>query len=442
MFKKTYNSKIDFLNSENVKGFQLIKVKETIQYAYKNSKFYRNLFKKLNISPNDIRVLGDIEKIPITTKEDLRKKNWDFVAAPRSSWVDCFSTSGTTGEPIFLPCVIEDLERIAMLTAKSFKVAGVKKGDVIQMTLPMSTAMWIAGLGFWLGNIVNGNCTLRIGPGFVDSQIKIMQLLRPTIVIGVPSFLIKLAYAARKVKDFKKIKPRLILITAENIIKEDFNRNALGKQLGDIWDGVAIRSGFGSNEMEAVGFECDQEHGHHMSSEAIFFEVVDPNTHRVLKDGEKGMLVITHLGVKGMPLIRYSQGDITFKISQRCRCGRTSNRIGPILGRIDQQIKIKGVNIYPSAIEEILLDFSEIGQYYIEVSSDGHFRDRISIYFSIEERSRCYSKDLIYKIKDRIRSMFGVGVDVFMRKSQEILKQTMPSDSRKPKRFFDMRKRG
>lgn len=436
-----HNAQSDFLSRDRIRALQFSKLKETIKYAYAESKFYRQMFMNLNIAPNDIKTLEDLQRIPITTKDDLRERNWDFITVSRDDWVDCFATSGTTGKPIYLPCTKEDLRRIASLTAKSFQIAGVKKEDIIQFTLPMGIAMWIAGLGFWLGNFVNETCTLRMGPGSIDAQIQNMLLLKPTILLGTPSFLINLGTAARKSKHFSEIKPRLLLITAENILTRDLKRNLLGRRLIESWDGISVYSGFGSNEMQGVGFECEAKQGHHMPAEDILFEIVEPKTYKPLKDGEEGILVITHLGVKGLPLIRYAHGDITFKISERCKCGRTTARIGPILGRIDQQLKIKGVNLYPSAVEEVILGIPEVKQYYLEAYTDENLMDRLRIYFSSAESALPIDR-LTIVIKEKIKSILGINVEVTYEKPEIILQKSLPSGSRKAYKFRDLRRRG
>jgi len=441
LFRKMYNVQLDFFSIDEIRKLQFRKLKETIEYAYAKSKFYKEMFKKLKISPKDIKRIEDIQRIPITTKDDLRERNFDFVTVSSDDWVDCFATSGTTGKPIYLPCTKEDLKRIANLTAKSFQIAGVKKEDIVQFTLPIGTAMWIAGVGFWLGNLVNETCTLRMGSGNIEAQIQNMLLLKPTILLGTPSFLINLGIVAGKNKYFDEIRPRLLLITAENILTSDLKRNLLGKRLIEAWGGVPVRSGFGSNEMEVVGFECEVEEGHHIPAEGIFFEIVDPKTHKVLKDGEEGMLVITHLGVKGLPLIRYAHGDITFKIFKKCKCGRTTARIGPILGRTDQELKIKGVNIYPSAIEEVILGIPKIDRYYIEAYTDENLMDRLRIYLSPTE-SALSINGLTTTVREKIRDILGINVEVIYEKPKVILQKSMLPGSRKASKFRDLRRRG
>ena len=440
LFRKMYKTQLDFLPIDEIRKLQFRKLRETIEYAYAKSKFYKAMFRKLKIAPKDIKTIEDIQRIPITTKDDLREKNFDFVTVSRDDWVDCFATSGTTGKPIYLPCIKEDLKRIANLTAKAFQIAGVKKEDIVQFTLPMGTAMWIAGLGFWLGNLVNETCTLRMGPGNIDAQIQNMLLLKPNILLGTPSFLINLGIVARKNKYFDEIRPRLLLITAENILTSGLKRNLLGKRLIEAWGGVPVRSGFGSNEMEGVGFECEAEVGHHIPAEGIFFEIVDPKTYKVLKDGEEGMLVITHLGVRGLPLIRYAHGDITFKISKKCNCGRTTARVGPIVGRIDQQLKIKGVSIYPSAVENVILNIPEVNQYYLEAYTDENFTDRLRIYFSVAESTLSINR-LTILIKEKIKSILGINVEVIYEKPEVILQKSMLPGNRKASKFRDLRRR-
>lgn len=439
MFEQAYDTKIDFCSPDEIREFQFKRLQKVINYVYARSIFYRDKFKKANLVPEDIKTLNDIRKIPITTKEDLRIRNWDFVCVPRESWADMFVTSGVTGKQIYFPLTKGDIEENAKQQAKFWQTLGVRKEDMVQLTLPMGSAMWCAGLLWWLGNFVNGTCVLRFGPGRTGAQIRNMRLLKPTILCGTSSFLIKLGFAASSC--LEEIKPRLLICTGENILSEDLKKNALGRRLSEAWGGIPIRSVYGSTE-GARCCECETGQGYHTLPEVGFIEIVDPVTYKVLKPGETGMLLFTRFSIEGLPLLRYAIGDITFMIDEKCGCGRNTPRIGPILGRVDDRMKINGVNVFPSAVEEIVLRIPQVSQYYLEVYMSDNFRDKLRVYISSDqvEYERVPGK-LSAIVEEKIRSMLGVRVEVIFQKLDEILRKVMPHGTIKPLKFFDLRKK-
>lgn len=439
MLEQAYDTKIDFRSIEEIRRFQFKRLQKVINYVYANSIFYRDKFKKANLVPEDIKTLDDIQKIPITTKEDLRARNWDFVCAPRESWVDMFATSGATGKQIYFPLTRGDIEENAKQQAKLWQILGARKEDVVQLTLPMGSAMWCAGFLWWLGNFINGICVLRFGPGQTDAQIQNMQLLKPTILCGTPSFLIKLGLAAGGC--LEEIKPRLLICTGENILSEDLKKNALGRRLSEVWQGVSVHSVYGSTE-GARACECEIGQGYHILPEVGFIEIVDPATYKVLKPGEVGMLLVTRFNIEGLPLLRYAIGDITFIIDEKCKCGRNTPRIGPILRRIDHQMKIKDVKIFPSVVGEIILGIAQVSQYYLEAYTDDNFMDKLRVYISSDEAEHegNFNK-LITMVSEKLKSMLGVRIEVIFQGSDEILRKVMPPDRIKALRFFDLRRK-
>ena len=439
MFEQAYDMKIDFCSPGEIRKFQFKRLQKVINYVYAKSIFYRDKFKKVNLAPEDIKTLEDIQKIPITTKEDLRIRNWDFVCAPRESWVDMFVTSGVTGKQIYFPLTKGDIEENAKQEAKFWKILGARKEDVVQLTLPMGSAMWCAGLLWWLGNFVNGTCVLRFGPGQTDAQIRNMQLLKPTILCGTSSFLIKLGFAASGC--LEEIKPRLLICTGESILSEDLKKNALGRRLNEAWGGIPIRSVYGSTE-GARCCECEIGQGYHTLPEVGFIEIVDPVTYKVLKLGETGMLLFTRFNIEGLPLLRYAIGDITFMIDEKCKCGRNTPRIGPILGRIDHQMKIKNVKVFPSAVDEIILGIPQVSQYYLEAYADDNFMDKLRVYISSDEvEYEGGPNKLIAMVSEKLKSALGIRIEVIFQGSDEILRKVMLPDKTKALKFFDLRRK-
>ena len=272
-FITKYNKKFDFLTLDNIRALQFRKIKENVKCAYKNSMFYKQLYDKAQISTYKINSFSDFTRLPIITKHDLRKFNWDIPAIKKNDWIDISVTSGTTGEPIYLPWSKRDFQRLAYISSILHHTAGLNKKDIVQITYPMGAGMWIAGLHNWLGLYQNGICSLRFGPGFICAQLENMLALKPNVILGSPSFLVRLGTAAQQNKIINKIKPRLICVSGENILRNNFKYNELGKKLTKIWKGVTVKPVYGASEGPICGTLCDGGKGYHIPSE--FFYYVD-----------------------------------------------------------------------------------------------------------------------------------------------------------------------
>ena len=436
---KTYPD-LDYASERKIRQFQTRKIREVVHYVYSHSKFYQRLFKREGLKPSQIKSLKDLEKIPLTTKDDLRKKNFDFVCAPHKEWADLFTTGGTTGLPVYLPQTKNDLSRTAWAEERTLRIAGIKKEDLVQFNMPMSTAMWGAGLSYWMGYQLIGAGVLRSGPGFAEQQIQNMERLKATVIHSQSSFLIRLGLMAKEKGVMKRLKIRLLLAGLENILNEDFSRNELGKKLEEVWKGCRVCAVYGNSESASPVNECQAESGYHLTSEFCYLEIVDSKTGKVLPPGEKGMMVITPFNLEGLPLLRYALGDVSFIIEGRCKCGRTAPRLGPILGRTDDMMKIKGVIVYPSGIEDIILSVKEVSSYYIEVDKDKNFMDQVRVYAAPKrELSKDEKERLSEEINYAIKSKLQISAKVTLRSPQEIQEKVMPKGSTKPKKFWDLR---
>jgi phenylacetate-CoA ligase len=434
MLKFKIKPELDYSDKKKLERFYIEKLKKVINYAYKNSRFYYNFFKKNKINPEKIKTIKDFQKIPFTYKEDLRKNNFDFIAVEKEKWVDVFSTTGTTGERIYFPITSSDLSRTAYAEYRCLKIAGVKESDIVQFTYPMSTAMWGAGISYYLGYQLIGCCVLRYGPGAVEEQLENMRKLSATIVHAQAGFLARLGEIAWEKKIMKKLKVRLILPAIENLLNEDLTRNELGKKLEEIWKYARLCAVYGNTESAAPLKECEYKSGYHITPEFCYYEIVNPETNEILPPGEKGVIVITPLDVEGLPLIRYYLGDISFLIEEKCKCKRSAPRLGPILGRVDEMMKIKGVVVYPQAIENILKSLKEIGDYYIEIYRENYL-DKLRIYISLKEGE----KEIVERINNLLKAKLNISGEIFIKSEKEI-QEKISSTSAKIKRVFDLRK--
>jgi len=411
-------------------GF-LKKINRLIKYSRVHSPYYKKLFKKIHL-PEEIRALSDFESIPITSRDDLINRNDEFIAVARDMWSDVVSTSGTTGKPICIPFTKKDILKNAYFIAKKFSIFGLKKEDIVYITVPIDQSMWIGGLSVWLGCFEIGACSIRAGNISMDKHIEFIKRLRPTIIFGLPSFILKLGEEI-KIRRLNNIpKPRLIVTFGENIMHRDFSRNSLGKSIENLW-GSKLISGYCSTEA-SPGFECIFQSGHHILSEMLYVEIVEPKTMKVLGPLQDGLLVVTHFGREGLPLIRYAPGDVSFLDNSRCECGRATPRLGSVLGRIDEMAKIKGVNFYPSQLEEVLLGIPFVGDFIIELFTDRNLCDRIKILIRFKPETQ-RKIDKLGLLQNKIRDTLGIKIPL-----EEMAKNTREERLRlKQSRIIDRR---
>jgi phenylacetate-CoA ligase len=388
----------------------LKRINHVIDYSRNKSPYYKKLFKKIDL-PRKIINLSQFESIPITFRKDLEKRNEEFVTIPRGLWADVVTTSGTTGNPIYIPFTKKDISKNAYFISKKFSTFGLGKDDMAYITIPIEQSMWIGGLSVWLGCLEIGACSLRAGNVAIDKHIEFIGRFNPTVIFGLPSFILRLGEEIKTRKPPRIIKPRLIVTFGENVMNRDFSRNALGTAIERLW-GAKVISGYCSTEV-SPGFECVFQTGHHILSEMAYVEIVDPKSLKVLKPGEDGLVVITHFGREGLPLIRYANGDLSFLAREKCRCARPTARLGPILGRIDEMVKIKGVNLYPSQLEAFFLGIPFICDFFIELFTDNSLCDKIKI--SVKFRVPLSNKDKKGKIsylEKKIKDSFNIKIDV------------------------------
>jgi len=388
----------------------LRKINSVIDYSRNHSAYYKKLFKKIHL-PQEIKDFSQFDAIPVTSRSELAKRNDEFIAVPKDMWADVVTTAGTTGKPIFFPFTKNDILRNAYFIAKKFSVFGLRKDDIAYITVPIDQSMWIGGLSVWLGCLKIGACSLRAGNMGIDKHIEFIKRFEPTVIFGLPSFLLKLGEEI-KTSRFRNIaKPRIIITFAENIMNRDFSRNSLGKNIERLW-GAKVISGYCSTEA-SPGFECIFQSGHHILSEMLYVEIVDPKTMKVLKPEEEGLVVMTHFGREGLPLIRYAPGDVSYLDNVRCKCGRITPRLGPILGRIDEMVKIKGVNIYPSQLENFLLGIHFIGEFFIELFTDNNLYDKIKIVIKFkDELDRRKKIDKLNHLQNKLKEIFGIKIEI------------------------------
>ena len=331
-----------------MKQEQFEKFQRVFARVIENSPFYRAKYKETGLVFEDIKSPDDIAKIPFTTKGELRKAYpLDIQAVPDEEVVRIHSSSGTTGDPIVIPYTENDVETWGMMMQRCMTIAGLTKKDRIQIT--PGYGLWTAGIGFQRGAEKLGAMAIPMGPGNTEKQLKMMVDLGATALTATSSYALLLAeeIAKRQMKD--RIKLKTAIIGSERWGEK--MRNRIVDELGvDIYDIYGLTEIYGPG----ISISCKENNGLHYWDDHLYFEIIDPVSGEVLPEGELGELVVTTLTKEGAPLIRYRTHDLTRLLKGKCSCGLEYPRHDIILGRTDDMIKIKGVNIYPGQIEDVL----------------------------------------------------------------------------------------
>lgn len=416
-----------------IRAYQESRLPGILNYLDTHSPFYSGLFRKNKININRIRSLEDLKYIPVTTKDDLQTHNSEFICVPKNRITDFITTSGTLGEPVTFAMTENDLERLAHNEYLSFLCAGTTPDDIFQLMVTLDKR-FMAGLAYFLGLRKLGAGIIRTGPGLQQLQFETINRFSPTGLVTVPSFIPKLVqYAEEHQIVYRNTSVKKAVCIGEPIRNEDFSLNTLGKKIAEKWD-IRLFSTYASTEMGTAFTECKEGHGGHHHPEMIIVEFLDENDNPV-KEGQPGEVTVTTIGVEGMPLLRFKTGDICTHHNEPCRCGRTTTRLGPVLGRKKQMIKLKGTTLYPPAIYDVLNGIDFIENYQIEVSTNELGTDEILVKAGCKK----VNNDSEKIIKDFFRSKLRVAPDITFFDPKEIITMQLPPNTRKPIIFIDKR---
>jgi len=415
---------VDEIESRSVRA-----VRNQVRHVKEVSPHYQNSL--FDVFPEDIKTIADIAKLPLTEKRELVEDIDLFLGVVPQQIVETVVTSGSTGKPLVFSMTAADIERLAFNEALSFHAAGVTANDKIQILVSLDR-LFIAGMAYYRGCTLLGVNTARIGVLPFDMQQHYIELLKPTVIVGVPSFLLKLAKELNKKGfDTRGSSIQKIFAIGEALRNQDMELNSVGKALEELYN-AKVFSTYASTELSTAYCECTTQYGGHAHPELVYTEIVDEVGNPV-EDGAVGELVATPLGVEGIPLLRYRTGDVTFKLSGTCACGRNSLRIGPIMGRKSQMIKFKGTTIYPLAITNVMDSIDGIEDYVIILEDDESLSDRITIQ-AVTPPSN------LEKISSHLRTEARVQLPVLVSNAATI-KHYRGVTSTKKTRVIDQRKR-
>ena len=433
MTSNYWEERIETMNADDLQELQLKRLKKTVETAFK-SPFYKEIFEKNNITPESIKSLEDIRKIPFTVKADMREHYpFGLVAGDmKNDGVRIHSSSGTTGNPTVIVHSQHDLDSWANLVARCLYMVGVRNTDVFQNS--SGYGMFTGGLGFQYGAERLGALTVPAAAGNSKRQIKFINDFHTTALHAIPSYAIRLAEVFHEEgQDPVSSSLKTLIIGAEP--HTDEQRRKIEKLLG-----VKAYNCFGMTEMNGPGvaFECKEQNGMHIWEDCYLVEIINPETGELLPDGEIGELVLTTLDREMMPLLRYRTRDLTRIIPGKCACGRTHRRIDRIKGRSDDMFIIKGVNIFPMQIEKILMQFPELGSNYLITLETKNNQDEMIVDVELNDLStdnyielEKVRKEITRQLKDEI---------LVTPKLKLVKKGSIPQREGKAVRVKDLRK--
>ncbi len=403
--------------------FELIKaqLKKLVQV---DGGFYQKKFEGIDIDA--IQSQEDFEKLPFSWKGDLRDAYpLGLAAVPDTEIVRIHSSSGTTGTPVIIPYTKKDVEDWALMFKRCYETAGLTKADRVQIT--PGYGLWTAGIGFQAGAEALGAMVIPMGPGNTDKQLKMMVDMQSTVLCATSSYALLLAeeIARREIGDQIQLKKGIIGSERWGEKMRKRIASELGVKLYDIY-GLTEVYGPG------IGISCDHECGMHYWDDYLYFEIVDPKTGEIVPDGEIGELVITTLCKEGAPLIRYRTHDLTRFLPGECACGLSYPRIDTLIGRTDDMIKVKGVNIFPSQIDELLKEIPGASSEYQVMIDHLNGKDILTLF--VEKEKGADSEILEHLIADLFKLKIGISIVV-----KPVQIGDLPRSEKKSTRIFDNR---
>lgn len=424
---------IETVNRENLAALQLERLQKTLGQAA-NSFYYDKLFKEIGLNTEDVRSLADLDKIPPTTKDDLRE-HWPygFLATSRDELVRMHSSSGTTGRATVIFHTQGDIDAWTNLLARCMYMAGMRKSDVFQNM--MTYGLFTGGLGFHYGAERIGALIIPAGAGNSKRQIRLLKDFETTVIHIIPSYALHLSTVFEELHiDPKDTKIRMAFIGAEP------HSEKMRQKIEDIYGFKAYNS-YGLSEMNGPGvaFECPCQNGLHIWEDNFLVEILDPDTMKSLPDGEEGELVLTTLVREGMPIIRYRTKDLTRILPGTCPCGRTHRRIERIKGRTDDMLILKGVNIFPIQIEKKLMEIPGVGKNFLIILDREGYNDHMTI--KVEVERQFFDGDLKHLEQLRRKIVEGLKSDILITPKVDLVDpDSLPQSEGKAKRLIDNRK--
>ena len=428
-----WEKEIECCNRQTIEEIQLERLKHMVEKAYNNVPFYKKKFDEIGLKPEHIQSLKDVSKIPFTTKNDMREQYpYGLFAEPMKNIARIHASSGTTGKPVVAGYTKSDLKNWSNAIARLVPAAGVSDEDIAQVAF--GYGLFTGGFGLHYGLERVGAALVPMSSGNTQKQIMLMQDFGTTALIATPSYAMYISEVIEEMQIPKSnFKLKYGLFGAEGMSEE--MRQTLEKRFGAL-----VTTNYGLTEVIGPGVsgECQYKCGQHINEDMFLVEIIDPNTGEVLPYGEKGEVVITTLTKEAMPVLRYRTRDISNLILDSCQCGRTSMRLANIQGRTDDMLIIKGVNVFPSQIESVVLGFPQVSPNYQLIVRRKNMLDNLEVVVELVDGSLLekYSEieRLEKEISAKIHSVLGLKVKLRLAEPKSIERTTG-----KAKRVVDLR---
>lgn len=428
-------SKEETLSREEIEAIQLTRLVQTVRQVWEKVLPYRKKMEEAGVKPEDIKSLKDLSRLPFVTKQDMRD-NYPFglFAVDKEELVRIHASSGTTGKPTVVGYTKRDLQMWTECVSRIAAMGGATKKDVAQICFGYGMFTGALGLHYGLENI--GASMVPSSTGNSEKQIMYMQDFGTTLLVATPSYALRLAEVALSmgIDPAKDLKVKIGLVGSELLT------DAMRAEMHKLWgEDMLVTSNYGMSELMGPGVsgECQYLDGMHINEDYFIPEIIDPKTGEVLPAGEKGELVITCIYKEGLPLIRYRTKDVTRLIYEPCKCGRTTCRMENLDGRTDDMLKIRGVNVFPSQIEEVILGIEEIGPHYEIILTRENHTDRMEIRVELLKATDVFREleAIERKIKNKLRIVLGLDAKISLESPN-----TLQRFEGKAKRVKDLRK--
>ena len=427
-------SKEETLPREELEALQLERLKETVNRVYAKVPAYAKKMDEAGVKPEDIKCLADLAKLPFVTKQDMRD-NYPFglFAVEKDELVRIHASSGTTGKPTVVGYTRGDLETWTECVSRIACMGGASSKDVAQICF--GYGMFTGALGLHYGLEKIGAAIVPSSTGNSQKQIMYMQDFETSLLVATPSYALRLAEVAREMglDPQKDLKVKIALVGSELLT------DAMREEMHKFWGKeLLITSNYGMSELMGPGVsgECLEHCGMHINEDYFIPEIIDPKTGEVLPAGEQGELVITCIKKEGLPLIRYRTKDITRLFYDKCKCGRTFCRMENLSGRSDDMLKIRGVNVFPSQIEEVILSVEELGPHYEIILEREGYLDKLTIKVELAQSTDSFKtlEKITAEVKNKLKIILGLDAKVLLESPN-----TLQRFEGKAKRVKDLR---
>ncbi|SHE98088.1 phenylacetate-CoA ligase [Desulforamulus putei DSM 12395] len=428
-----WNKQYETMDREALHQLQASRLQQTVANVYQKVPFYKELFDRHGVKPQDIKTVADVTKLPFTTKTALRD-NYPFnmFAVPMKKVVRLHASSGTTGKPTVVGYTRQDIETWSELVARMVTAAGVTEEDVAQVSFGYGLFTGAFGLHYGLEKV--GATVVPSSTGNTEKQIMLIQDFGTTALIGTPTYALHMAEVARGMG----IDPRSLGVKVGLFGSEAWTES-MRDEIERVW-GLFATDNYGLSEIIGPGVagECRERKGMHISEDHFLVEVINPDTGEPVPDGQEGELVITSLTKEALPIIRYRTRDITVKTSEPCPCGRTTARIRKVTGRTDDMLIVSGVNVFPSQIEDVLLQIAGVAPHYQIIVTKKGYLDALEVQVEMNEDAFTGNwrdlEELEAKVRARLLAVLSISPKVKLLEPRSLERSVG-----KAKRVIDLR---